>query len=187
MRDQINHYLDRARMAARVGIGRSTEIRPLVEPLVRALERINRERDIRISFDCPAGVRFQGEKQDLEEMLGNLLDNACKWAKRGVYLKVAAPPREAKGPARRVVITVEDDGKGLTADQRAAHRQAWACGSTRPSPAVASGCRSSPISCSRTGAFLRSTSRAMAGSWCGWSCRRFEPSNPPTLSPEVSD
>ncbi len=119
MRDQVNHYLDRARMAARVGIGRSTEVRPLVEPLVRALERINRERDIRISFDCPAGVRFQGEKQDLEEILGNLLDNACKWAKRGVYLKVAAPPREAKGPARRFVITVEDDGKGLTADQRA--------------------------------------------------------------------
>lgn len=118
MRDQINHYLDRARMAARAGIGRSTDVRPLVEPLVRTLERINRDREIAISFDCPADAKFQGEKQDLEEILGNLLDNACKWAKRSVHLKVLPPPRDARGPARRLVITVEDDGKGLSDEQR---------------------------------------------------------------------
>lgn len=118
MRDQINHYLDRARMAARVGVGRSTEIRPVIEPLVRALERINRDRDITISFDCPPGVFFQGEKHDLEEMLGNVLDNACKWATREVSLAVSGPPRDAKGSLRRVTILVEDDGKGLSEEQR---------------------------------------------------------------------
>lgn len=118
MRDQINHYLDRARMAARVGVGRSTEIRPVIEPLVRALERLHRDRDIRISFECPAGVYFQGEKHDLEEMLGNLLDNACKWAKQEVSLSVSAPAREVKGAVRRVSIIVEDDGKGLDEEQR---------------------------------------------------------------------
>lgn len=118
MRDQINHYLDRARVAARIGVGRSTEIRTVVEPLVRALERINRERDIRISFECPPDVKFQGEKHDLEEMLGNLLDNACKWAKRNVMLTVSGPARDARGPSRRLTILVEDDGKGLTDDQR---------------------------------------------------------------------
>jgi signal transduction histidine kinase len=118
MRDQINHYLDRARMAARVGIGRSTDVRATAEPLVRALERIHRDRDVRVTCECPAGVRFQGEKHDLEEMLGNLLDNACKWARRNVYLTVTGPARDAKGPARRVVILVEDDGRGLSEDQR---------------------------------------------------------------------
>ncbi|MGQ0674147.1 MAG: sensor histidine kinase [Hyphomicrobium sp.] len=118
MRDQINHYLDRARVAARVGIGRSTEVRPIIEPLVRALERINREREISISFECPDDARFQGEKHDLEEMLGNLLDNACKWARRDVYLTVKAPPRDARGTGRRLQVAVEDDGQGLSEEQR---------------------------------------------------------------------
>jgi signal transduction histidine kinase len=108
MRDQITHYLDRARMAARVGVGRSTDIAPVVEPLTRALERINRDRDIRIHVDMANAAKFQGEKQDLEEMLGNLLDNACKWSKKNVFLTVAGPAGNARGMARRVVISVED-------------------------------------------------------------------------------
>ncbi len=119
MGDQITHYLDRARVAARVGIGRSTEIMPAVEPIQRALERIHRDKGVVIHTDCPAGLKFQGEKQDLEEMLGNLLDNACKWSKSNVYLSVVGPGRDPKGAARRVVITVEDDGPGLPAVQRA--------------------------------------------------------------------
>ena len=119
MRDQINLYLDRARMAARVGvIGRSTDVNGVVEPITRALERINRDRDISITTECAPDVRFQGEKQDLEEMLGNLLDNACKWAKRRVFLTAKGPACETKGEARRLVITIEDDGKGLTAQER---------------------------------------------------------------------
>jgi signal transduction histidine kinase len=119
MRDQISHYLDRARMAARVGIGRSTEVRPVAEALGRALERINSERGISIAIECVPGVKFQGEKQDLEEMLGNLMDNACKWAKRRVLVTATAPARDAKGEARSLVITVEDDGPGLKAEERA--------------------------------------------------------------------
>jgi signal transduction histidine kinase len=119
MRDQINHYLDRARMAARIGvIGRSTEIKAVVDPLARALERINRDRGISITAECAPDVRFQGEKQDLEEMLGNVLDNACKWARRRVFLKVVGPAKEARTGRRRVVITIEDDGKGLSEDER---------------------------------------------------------------------
>ena len=83
MRTQINLYLDRARMAARVGvIGGVTEVRPVCESLMRALERIH-ARHGRSTVDLTsAGRAFQGERQDLEEMLGNLLDNACKWARR---------------------------------------------------------------------------------------------------------
>ncbi len=118
MRDQINHYLDRARIAARAGvIGRVTEVRPVIEPLARALERIHRDKDIRITLDCPVGARFQGEKQDLEEMLGNLLDNASKWARRHIHVSVSTTG--STPAARRLVLLIEDDGPGLTAEQRA--------------------------------------------------------------------
>lgn len=121
MRDQINLYLERARMAARVGvIGRATEVEGVVEPIARALERIHRDREIRIAFDGAEGAKFQGEKQDLEEMVGNLLDNACKWARRQVKLTVsvsaATDPRHG---ARRLLVQVEDDGPGLAEEQRA--------------------------------------------------------------------
>lgn len=120
MRDQVAHYLDRARMVARVGvIGRTTDVATVVEPLVRALERIHRDRGVVITVDCPADVRFLGEKHDLEEMLGNVLDNACKWAKRNVYLDVKRRARDVRTGADRLILVVDDDGPGLTEEQRA--------------------------------------------------------------------
>src|SRR5499426_1108521 len=118
MRDQVALYLDRARMAARIGvIGRVTEVRPVGESLIRALERIYRDRQLSYIMDCPAGTRFQGERQDLEEMLGNLLDNASKWARSKVMLSVATLPAD-NGAHARFEIRVEDDGPGLTPKQR---------------------------------------------------------------------
>lgn len=119
MRDQITTYLDRARVAARAGvIGRSTEVAGVVEPLVRALERINRDKGVAIVVSCPPGLRFQGERQDFEEILGNILDNACKWARRQVRLDVSASAPESRSAGRRLLIRVEDDGPGLTSEQR---------------------------------------------------------------------
>ncbi|HKZ97592.1 MAG TPA: sensor histidine kinase [Hyphomicrobiaceae bacterium] len=120
MRDQVNYYLDRARVAARVGIiGRSTVIAPVAFSLARALERIHYDRDLRISVECAPDLRFQGERQDLEEMLGNLLDNACKWARKNVLLTVSPTAVEKPPEPRRAIITVEDDGPGLSEDERA--------------------------------------------------------------------
>jgi signal transduction histidine kinase len=120
MRDQISHYLDRARMAARVGaIGRVTPVDLTAEPLVRAIERIHSEKDIAISFSIQAGAKFQGEKHDLEEMLGNLLDNACKWGKKHVYLAAAVDTQTTPARRRKLRIAVEDDGPGLSQEQRA--------------------------------------------------------------------
>ena len=113
MADQINLYLDRARMAARIGvIGRVTEVRPVSDSLMRALERIYRDKRLSFSVDCPPGARFQGERQDLEEMLGNLLDNASKWARSRVMLA-------ATGSGSWLEIRVDDDGPGLTPEQMA--------------------------------------------------------------------
>lgn len=121
MREQVSHYLDRARMAASAGtLGRVTPVEATVEPLVRALERINRDRGVVISIHVADGAKFQGEKHDLEEMLGNLLDNACKWCRKHVYLKVSLSAEDPTGQAgKRLAITVEDDGPGVSPEQRA--------------------------------------------------------------------
>lgn len=118
MRDQVNHYLDRARVAAGSGvIGRATPVRPVLEPLQRALERIHRDRSISISIECPPDIRFAGERQDLEEILGNLCDNACKWARSNVHVTVSAST--SRRPPGRLTIRIDDDGPGLSDDQRA--------------------------------------------------------------------
>lgn len=120
MRGQVNLYLDRARRAARAqGIGAVTEVKPVLEALARTLERINRDKAIAISLDCTPGLRFRGERQDLEEMVGNLLDNACKWAAGKVALSAAPAPGPASAGRTFLVITVADDGPGLPAEQRA--------------------------------------------------------------------
>jgi len=120
MTAQVNLYLDRARMAARIGvIGRVTEVGSVAESLIRTLDRIYRDKELAYSLDCPADVRFQGERQDLEEMLGNLLDNASKWARSRVSVVVAAMPVALGNVAAGgwFEIRVEDDGPGLTAEQ----------------------------------------------------------------------
>lgn len=120
MRDQVQHYLDRARIAARSGvIGRVTEVQPVALAIARALERIHRDRQLDIVVDCRSDARFQGEKQDLEEMLGNLCDNACKWARSAVRVAIRVEPPAGAPLPRRLLLDVDDDGPGLTAEQRA--------------------------------------------------------------------
>ncbi|MFA5958143.1 sensor histidine kinase [Hyphomicrobium sp.] len=119
MRDQISHYLDRARIAARTStIGRVTPVDATAGPLVRALERIHQDKGVSFDLAVQPGAKFQGEKQDLEEMLGNLLDNACKWGKGRVYLAAVVNSQDTTG-RRKLRITVEDDGPGLSPEQRA--------------------------------------------------------------------
>jgi signal transduction histidine kinase len=118
MRDHITHYLNRARMAANVGIiGRSTEVRSVSDALSRTLQKIYRERGLELEVICPQDLRFRGERQDLEEMLGNLLDNACKWAHQRVRME--AKLLSDTLPDKSLEILVEDDGPGLSPEQLA--------------------------------------------------------------------
>ncbi len=115
MRDQIAHHLERARLAARLKVvGSITDVLPVVTALTRTMEKIYQSRGITIDLDAPAPVRFQGERQDLEEMIGNLVDNACKWAQMRVNVEVV-PDAGARAMVR---IVVDDDGPGLTPAQR---------------------------------------------------------------------
>jgi signal transduction histidine kinase len=120
MRDHVNLYLDRARRAARAqAIGAVTEVEPVLQSLARTLQRINAERGLSITVEAPAGLRFRGERQDLEEMIGNLMDNACKWTKSRVIVKAVNLPRPSDDARGWLVISVEDDGPGIPAEQRA--------------------------------------------------------------------
>lgn len=119
MRRQIDHHLERARLSAGVAFaGETTEVRPVLEALARTMEKVHRDRDLTVEVEAAGELRFRGERQDFEEMVGNLVDNACKWAS-GV-VAVSAEPIGASAPGARLAlrVRVDDDGPGLDADQR---------------------------------------------------------------------
>jgi signal transduction histidine kinase len=119
MSSQISLYLDRARMAAQTRtIGRVTEVAPVVEALQRALERIYRDKAIDMAVKCDGQARFQGEQHDLEELLGNLLDNASKWCTRRVRVAIRTTADTRRTGKRHLHVVVEDDGAGLPEGQR---------------------------------------------------------------------
>ena len=112
MRQQVDHHLSRARAAATSNIlGAKSELSPVLDDLKRALTRIHSERDIKIDVSCSGDLRFRGARHDLEEMLGNLMDNACKWAKSKVRV-------DAKRVDDTIVLVIEDDGDGLPGSKR---------------------------------------------------------------------
>jgi signal transduction histidine kinase len=81
MRRQVDHYLSRARAAGSLDVlGNRTQISVVMDDLSRVIARIHAARGVVIDAECDDGIYFRGERQDLEEMLGNLIDNACKWA-----------------------------------------------------------------------------------------------------------
>jgi signal transduction histidine kinase len=116
MRTQIDHHLQRARIAAAVSIvGTVTEVAPAVEGLVRAMEKIHHDKAVSITLAVEGTPRFRGERQDLEEMIGNLVDNACKWASSRVVITCRGEERAGKP---LVAITISDDGPGLVPEVR---------------------------------------------------------------------
>nr|WP_290920651.1 ATP-binding protein [Hyphomonas sp. 34-62-18] len=112
MQTNVEHYLKRARMAARAeAIGARTDVRPVLDGLARMLNRLFDARGIEVTVTGAPAAIFRGEQQDFEEMAGNLMENACKWAASEVLVTISDTGRE-------LVITVEDDGPGLTPEQR---------------------------------------------------------------------
>jgi signal transduction histidine kinase len=120
MRDQVNLYLDRARRAARAQtIGAATEVEPVLQSLARTLQRINVDKGVKITVSCPTNLKFRGERQDLEEIIGNLMDNASKWCKGRVEARGSLMTQAGDDGRPRILIEVDDDGPGIPAEQRA--------------------------------------------------------------------
>jgi signal transduction histidine kinase len=119
MRDQVTRHLERARLAARLTIvGSIADVPPVVTAMARTMEKLHRDRGIAIDVDTPGEARFRGEQQDLEEMIGNLVDNACKWAQARVSIEVTPEQEPANALKRIVRVVVDDDGPGLTPGER---------------------------------------------------------------------
>jgi signal transduction histidine kinase len=113
MQKQVDHHLRRARAAARAqGVGERTSVAEVLDELSRTLGRIFRDKGIAIDWDADEDLYFLGERQDLLEIAGNAIENACKWGKARVRVRA-----EAAGP-QRFSLVVEDDGVGLPPDRR---------------------------------------------------------------------
>lgn len=112
MRRQVEYHLAHARAAGSGDVpGARCPVLPSVEGLTRTLLRIYASRKLEIKVDVSSEHFVRGQREDLEEMLGNLLDNACKWAKSSIKIQ-SAQENDA------VVLTVDDDGPGLALAMR---------------------------------------------------------------------
>lgn len=113
MQRHVDRHLARARAASAAGLpGARADALDVARGLARTLAKLNRER--MIAVDVEGGPAwFAGDREDLGEMLGNLMDNACKWARGRVLVRLAV----AEG---RLAVTVDDDGPGLAPAQREA-------------------------------------------------------------------
>jgi signal transduction histidine kinase len=124
MREQVRHHLGRARIAAQIGmVGTVTDVSSELDALSRALKKIYEARALTLTVDCADNLRFSGERQDFQEMAGNLMDNACKWAASRVAVQVSQvsqPANGAGGPRPAFELVIEDDGPGLPEEFRLA-------------------------------------------------------------------
>lgn len=114
MRRQIDYHLAHARSAASsASLVACAPIAGSAQEIIETLLRLHVERGLRIEIDAPSSHVFRGQREDLDEMLGNLLDNACKWARTQVRLT-------SSKEGSQIVIAVDDDGTGIDASMREA-------------------------------------------------------------------
>ena len=116
MSDLVSYQLARAARSGHVLFAAPLEIEPYADQIVRSLEKIYAAKGVLCEFDIDDGVKFYGEPGDLQEVLGNLLENAFKWARSRVLLTV----KEGEiAPNRRpgLLLAVDDDGPGVPEDK----------------------------------------------------------------------
>lgn len=123
-RTQVDYHLARSRAAAAVGVpGLRTPLRPVLEGLLRLMNKVHAGRGLKVTLlACADDLAFRGEAQDLQEMLGNLIDNACKWAsgRVEVYAEACTAGQPGSQDGGQLRICIDDDGPGLPADAREA-------------------------------------------------------------------
>ncbi|NQW00689.1 MAG: sensor histidine kinase, partial [Rhodospirillales bacterium] len=114
MRRLIEHHLGRASAVAGAGgrLGVSTPVRSTANDITAVLRKVFAEKNLVIDVDIDPGVVFRGHREDLEEILGNLTENACKWATSQIHIS-------ATEDVKRLTLMVDDDGPGMSEEQAA--------------------------------------------------------------------
>ena len=113
----IEHQLQRAAASGGALIGQApVEVAHVAASLRSALLRVYADKDLSLELLVPAASQFMGDRGDLTEVLGNLLDNACKWCRSRVRLTASAA--EGAGPRERLLLEIEDDGPGISQADR---------------------------------------------------------------------
>lgn len=108
MRAQVDHHLRRARAAARSkAMGERTPVEPVLDELAVMLEQVFQDKGVIIDWRAPDDLAFRGERQDLQEIAGNLMENACIWCRRKVMIHAQ------RHTDQTLTLSVEDDGPGL--------------------------------------------------------------------------
>ncbi len=112
MQRQIDYQIARARAAASRSVpGVFAPVAPVVSNIVTAMQRLYAAKNLQIRDDVDRRCAALCDPMDLNEMLANLIDNACKWATRAVFIGA-----RVDDAAKQIVIAVEDDGPGLPAE-----------------------------------------------------------------------
>lgn len=104
LRNLLERELRRARLAGTPRPGQQIVLETEIRYLIDALTKIYKDKALEIRYSIPPGGIFSGDREDMLELLGNLLDNACKWAQKKVALKVE---KDAG-----ISFCIEDDGPG---------------------------------------------------------------------------
>jgi two-component system sensor histidine kinase PhoQ len=115
MNEIVQYQLQRAAVAGKTDVARAIAVGPAVQKLIAALEKVYRDKGVTFSAELPAGARFFGDEGDLLEVLGNLLENACKYCRSRIRITAS----DLTGDDRpRLTIVIEDDGNGIPETER---------------------------------------------------------------------
>jgi two-component system sensor histidine kinase PhoQ len=113
MDQRVSYQLRRARATGATGLGTEpVVVAPVVDDLKQTLDKVYRDKGVRCTVDVAPGAVFRGDPGDLTEVLGNLMDNGYKYCRTKVHVAATSTPE-------RLVITVGDDGRGITAEEAA--------------------------------------------------------------------
>jgi len=114
----IEHQMKRAATSGGVLLGQApVDVAPIVSELRVALLKVYGEKDMSLETLVAPGAQFIGDRADLTELLGNLLDNACKWCRSRVRIEVGI--EENAGTRGALRLAIDDDGPGIAEHDRA--------------------------------------------------------------------
>ncbi len=115
MNEIVEHQLQRAAIAGRTALGAPLPVAPVVQKILSALDKVYAGKSVQVEIDIAPEAVFRGDEGDLLEIVGNLTDNAYKWARTRV--RVHAHNETAGRSGREFIFRVEDDGSGIPDDQ----------------------------------------------------------------------